>query len=83
MAEQRQVILRMDSVTQMKMQHATDHDEWFRAVGRLSTWNMSFPTVDIRPDGETDMVAVYKDENDNVKYVIGAVWHDDHYGFHS
>lgn len=83
MAEQRQVTLRMDSVTQMQMQHTTNADEWFRAVGRLSTWNMSFPTVDIYPVGETDMVAVYKDENGNVGYVIGAVWHDDHYGFHS
>lgn len=83
MAEQRQVTLRMDSVTQMQMQHTTNADEWFRAVGRLSKWNMSFPTVDIYPVGETDMVAVYKDENGNVGYVIGAVWHDDHYGFHS
>lgn len=83
MAEQRQVTLRMDSVTQMKMQHATNAEEWFRAIGYLSTWNMSFPTVVIRADGETDMTAVYKDENDNVGYVIGAVWHQDHYGFHS
>lgn len=83
MAEIRNAIIHIDATERTQMQAATNHDEWFRAIGYLSTWNMTFPTVEIHIDGETDMVAVYKDENDNVGYVIGAVWHDDHYGFHS
>lgn len=83
MAETRNAIIHIDATERTQMQHATNHDEWFRAIGYLSTWNMSFPTVEIRAEGGTDMVAVYKDEEDNVRYVIGAVWHDDHYGFHS
>lgn len=83
MAETRNAIIHIDTTERTQMQHATNHDEWFRAIGYLSTWNMSFPTVEIRAEGGTDMVAVYKDEEDNVRYVIGAVWHNDHYGFHS
>jgi hypothetical protein len=43
---------------------------------------MTHPSVDIYPDSN-DMVAVYKDEQGKTEYVIGAVWHEDHYGFHS
>lgn len=83
MSEQRQVTIHLNAVEQMEMQHGTDMTEWYRAIGRLSTWNMSFPTCDIYADGKTDMVAVYRNEQGERGYVIGAVWHDDHYGFHS
>lgn len=83
MAETRNVFIHIDVTKQTQMQNATDHNEWFRAVGYLSTWNMSFPTVEILANGERDMMAVYKDENNNLGYVIGAVWDGDHYGFHS
>lgn len=83
MAETRNVLIQIDATKRTQMQAATDSNEWFRAIGYLSTWNMTFPTVEISPDGETDLVAVYRDEDSNVRYVIGAVWHDDHYGFHS
>ena len=62
---------------------------WERAIGYLSTWAMHNPeyqTCEIHQDfhGEgTDMVAVYKDADGTRRFVIGAVWHDDHYGFHS
>jgi len=57
----------------------------WNAIGYLSTWNMSYPYVTIFKDGENtaDLVAVYKDVQGERKYVIGAVWHDGHYGFHS
>jgi hypothetical protein len=58
-------------------------DKLWEAIGYLSTWNQSYPTVELWRDGKTDMVAVYRDTDGNVKYVIGAVWHGDHYGFHS
>ena len=83
MAEIRNTTIYIDATKRTQMRNATDHNEWFRAIGYLSTWNMTFPTVEIHADGETDMVAVYRDENGKMGYSIGAVWHDDHYGFHS
>jgi hypothetical protein len=59
-------------------------DKLWQAIGYLSSWNMSYPNVVIyREPKSPDLVAVYSDTERNVKYVIGAVWHDDHYGFHS
>lgn len=61
-------------------------DKMWEAIGYLSTWNMSFSDVTIYRDGDTDLVAVYRDRdtaNGDRKYVIGAVWHETHYGFHS
>lgn len=62
---------------------------WERAIGYLSTWAMHNPEYqicEIHQDffgGNTDMVAVYKNAEGVRRFVIGAVWHDDHYGFHS
>ena len=44
---------------------------------------MTHPNVAISRDGDTDMIAVYRNADNELTYVIGAVWHDDHYGFHS
>ena len=58
-------------------------DKLWEAIGYLSTWNLSYPIVRIHRDGKTDMVAVYLKGDGELGYAIGAVWHDDHYGFHS
>jgi hypothetical protein len=61
-------------------------DKLWTAIGYLSSWNLSYPTVHIyRETGyrNTDLYAVYSDEAGDTKYVIGAVWHGEHYGFHS
>jgi hypothetical protein len=58
-------------------------DKLWEAIGYLSTWNLSYVRVDIYRDGGDDLVAVYLDGNEDRKYVIGAVWHGEHYGFHS
>ena len=58
-------------------------DNFNRAIGYLATWNYTYPSVTIYADDETDLVAVYRSKDDEIGYVIGAVWHDDHYGFHS
>jgi hypothetical protein len=58
-------------------------DKLWEAIGYLSSWNLSYPRVDIYRDDKTDLVAVYFNGEDVRGYVIGAVWHDDHYGFHS
>lgn len=83
MSDTRQINLRMDAVQQTVIKEAVGKDKFFDALGYLSTWNMTFPTVDIYTDVDTDMVAVYKDDTGKTGYVIGAVWHEDHYGFHS
>lgn len=58
-------------------------DKLWAAIGYLSTWNQSYPKVCIYRDRDNDLVAVYHKEDGERAYVIGAVWHDDHYGFHS
>lgn len=79
----RTVSIHMDSEHIAEMQEVTDYKEWNRAVGYLSTWNLTYPVCNIFADGKTDMVAVYKTANNERGYTIGAVWHGDHYGFHS
>lgn len=83
MSETRQMTLYIGEEQQTMIKEAVGKDKFYDALGYLSTWNMTYPTVDIYTDGDNDMVAVYKDDTDNTKYVIGAVWHEDHYGFHS
>ena len=84
MADQREVRILMDATQQTQIMEEVGRQNFFAAIGYLSTWNMSFGFVQITQDDTTDMVAVYKDTADGpTKYVIGAVWHDDHYGFHS
>lgn len=53
------------------------------AIGYLSTWNLNYPIVKIWRGAGADLDAAYFDADRNRQYVIGAVWHDDHYGFHS
>ena len=82
MSETRQVTLHMDAVQQTAIKDVVGY-KFYDALGYLGTWNMTYPSVDIYTDGDTDMVAVYKDETGTSGYVIGAVWHEDHYEFHS
>jgi len=58
-------------------------DKLWQAIGYLSSWNMSYPTVRIFRDYKTDLIAAYLDADGGRQYVIGAVWHGEHYGFHS
>lgn len=87
MTEQRQVTIGLSSEDMVQIaENIGAWDKLWQAIGYLSTWNMSYPIVRIYRDGgpySTDLYAVYTDSDGNVKYVIGAVWHDDHYGFHS
>lgn len=83
MAEQRQVTIYINAEERSSMLEEVSSIEFFNAIGYLSTWNMTYPSCGISRDGETDMVAVYTTEDNVVGYVIGAVWHGDHYGFHS
>lgn len=67
---------------------AVDTNTWdklWEAIGYLSSWSAdNYPIVRIYRDGNgPDMAAVYLKADGELGYVIGAVWHDDHYGFHS
>ena len=84
MADQREVLIRMDSDQLTQIKEAVGPSHFYSALGYLSQWNLTYGHVVITQDDTTDMVAVYKDTADGpTKYVIGAVWHEDHYGFHS
>jgi hypothetical protein len=71
------------AMTEIAMSNNCDWEKLWHAIGYLSTWNTTYPTVLIFRDGATDLVAIYYDEKNSPKYVIGAVWHGEHYGFHS
>lgn len=68
-----------------------DGDALYQAIGRLACWALpdedgnGYDSVNILPDREAgDMTAVYRStKNPEKRYVIGAIWHGDHYGFHS
>jgi len=59
----------------------------YDAIGYLSTWSpIGYPFCEISISGdEHELIAVYFNaERDYTRrYVIGAVWHEDHFGFHS
>lgn len=68
--------------------NTVDIVEFHKAVGYLSMWAIvggSYPKLSIWVDRECDLNAIYRKENGDVGYVIGAVWHDDSrtYSFHS
>ena len=58
-------------------------DKLWEAIGYLSTWNLSYPVVNIFKDRDNDLVAVYRTQYGNKQYVIGAVWNGTDYGYHS
>ena len=80
----RNVELNLSSEDMIKAAELTGSwDKLWTAIGYLSTWNFTYPAVRIFMDNTTDLVAVYFDEANDRQYVIGAVWHGEHYGFHS
>lgn len=84
MSESRTINYRFNAVDLFKLYEATNNEKVFAALGYLTTWNMTFPQVDIFMGYDhEELIAVYKDEEGNRRYTIGAVWHDDHFGFHS
>ena len=68
----------------------TGNKELFSALGYLSQWNLPLARVRIIGgvyDGNPEIIATYwrykSPDPQSVAYQIGAVWHDDHFGFHS
>lgn len=61
--------------------------EFTQAVGYLSTWCVasdSYPKVTLYAnERDMEITATYWKPDGKLGYVIGAVWHDGHFGFHS
>jgi hypothetical protein len=87
MAEQRTIDIMIDAVTLHQIRELTGYQRFYEALGYLTSWNMAFGYVRITGgiyDGNPELIATYKDTlTAPVGYQIGAVWHDDHFGFHS
>lgn len=93
MPDTRLIKLYLDDDTKEKIAEITGYKNLQAAIGYLTAWNMSFGHVTIVADAgrSIELQAVYRhNEEAEVGYVIGAVWHDDpkdptggHFGFHS
>lgn len=87
MAEQRTIDIMIDAVTLHHIRELTGSQRYHEALGYLTSWNMSYSYVRITGgvyDGNPELIATYKDNpTAPVEYQIGAVWHGDHFGFHS
>ena len=85
MTERRIVNLEFNAVDHSQAMNHTGFVEFYTAVGYLANWNFTFPRVDIyiadRKDGE--LRAVYFNDEGKCGYVIGAIFREGKYEFHS
>lgn len=66
-----------------KLNENTDVRAVSAAIGYLGTWGMLvYPEAEISISGN-EINAVYLKPDKTIGYTIVAVWHDDHFGFHS
>jgi ABC-type Fe2+-enterobactin transport system substrate-binding protein len=86
----RTIELCIDAGTLMALADASSNAELFKAIGYLSQWNLPLAKVRILGgvyDGNPEIIATYWRHAGNdpqpIAYQIGAVWHGDHFGFHS
>lgn len=85
MAEYRAVDYRVNAEQYTQIAAITGAEKLNAAIGYLVQWNMTHPRVIIYVAGGAgiELVAVYIRADDTSAYAIGAVWHKDHFGFHS
>lgn len=81
----RTVTIDTNAVDAMTIAEKVGFDKLQAAIGYLSLWNMGFDQVSISLNpAELEMTAIYTyGSGAPGRYVIGAIWHDDHFGFHS
>jgi hypothetical protein len=86
----RTIELAIDSDTMVSIAEITGNQELFNAIGYLSQWNLPLAKVRLLGgvyDGNPELTATYWRYNgidpQPIAYQIGAVWHGDHFGFHS
>lgn len=84
---ERRVRMGIDADTTVRIVEITGNAEYFKAIGYLSTWNLSHAHCEIIGgvyDGNPEIIATYRRHADGpITYQIGAVWHGTHFGFHS
>lgn len=83
----RSIELAVEAETLTSIAEITGNGELFRALGYLCQWNLSLGKVRVIGgihDGVPELIASYwRDESQPVAYQLGAIWHGDHFGFHS
>jgi hypothetical protein len=83
----RTIRLGLSAETMTDIANITGNDALFGAIGYLSTWGMGHAFCEIIGgvyDGVPEIIATYRGEElGKITYQIGAVWHTDHFGFHS
>lgn len=75
-----------DSTVQSTIREHVGQQEFYRAVGYLSTWNLTFPEVKLYYSvRDMEITASYYDATGALGYCIGAVWNEStkQFGFHS
>ncbi len=87
---ERTIELSIDADKHVEMAEIAGNNELLKAIGYLSQWNMNLKKVRIIGgvyDGKPELIATYwrydHNEPQPIAYQIGAVWHGDHFGFHS
>lgn len=89
MAESREVTYRFDAVALSELCMTTSRQGVMDALGYLSSWNFTFPIVEVFIQHGCELTAVYRNKREDRApgYVIAAIWHDDdgggHFSFHS
>jgi hypothetical protein len=82
----RTIELCIDAGTLATIAEITGNKKLCCAIGYLSQWNLSIPKVSIIGgvySGNPELTANYWRADGTFAYQIGAVWHGDHFGFHS
>ena len=86
----RTIELSIDADTMVAIAEVAGNKELFNAIGYLSQWNLPLAKVRIVGgvyDGEPELTATYWRHAGNdpqpIAYQLGAIWHRDHFGFHS
>ena len=75
-----------DSVVQSTLCERVGRSEFYRAVGYLSAWNMTYPHVKLYYNArELEITASYYNEAGELGYCVGAVFNgtSKQFGFHS
>lgn len=84
----RTVKIKIDPDTYEAMSaHVGGYSKINDAIGYLATWAMASPRYafcHIRYVDEGELMASYHPaEGEQARFVLAAIWHDDHWGFHS
>lgn len=86
MVERRTVSINANPVEVNTVRNAVGPEQFYRAIGYLSTWNMTYDVcgISIYAD-DLSMTTLYTRTTGEDRYVIAAIWNADSksYSFHS